>query len=99
MAAIAAEAGISKPILYRHFGDKSGLYRALAERYVDPLMERVREKLREPAELRSRVRATVGTYLQMISENLNLYRFLMHRGYRGGPAHAGRCEPHGAPVR
>src|SRR5690242_9730536 len=30
MAAIASEAGISKPILYRHFGDKSGLYQALA---------------------------------------------------------------------
>ena len=76
---------ISKPILYRHFGDKSGLYRALAERHVDPLMERVREKLREPAELRPRVRATVGTYLQMISENLNLYRFLMHRATAEDP--------------
>ena len=32
MSAIAAEAGITKPILYRHFGDKSGLYAALAER-------------------------------------------------------------------
>jgi AcrR family transcriptional regulator len=32
MNLIAAEAGITKPILYRHFGDKSGLYRALAAR-------------------------------------------------------------------
>ncbi|GAA3982264.1 TetR family transcriptional regulator [Thermobifida alba] len=85
MTAIAAEAGISKPILYRHFGDKSGLYRALAERHVDPLMERVREKLREPADLRPRVRATVGTYLRMIGDNLNLYRFLMHRATAEDP--------------
>ena len=34
-AEVAREAGISEPILYRHFGDKDGLYEALAERYVD----------------------------------------------------------------
>ena len=40
MNAIAAEAGITKPILYRHFGDKSGLYRALAKRHTDALLRR-----------------------------------------------------------
>jgi len=85
VSAIAAEAGISKPVLYRHFGDKGGLYRALAERHVDPLMERVREELRAAAGLRERVRATVGTYLRMISDNLNLYRFLMHRATAEDP--------------
>ena len=39
MNAIAAEAGITKPILYRHFGDKSGLYRALAKRHTDALLD------------------------------------------------------------
>ena len=34
MRAVAAEAGCTKPILYRHFGDKSGLYQAVADRYV-----------------------------------------------------------------
>ncbi|MEU1097709.1 helix-turn-helix domain-containing protein, partial [Streptomyces sp. NPDC005877] len=38
MNAIAAEAGITKPILYRHFGDKGGLYRALAQRHTDALL-------------------------------------------------------------
>lgn len=38
MNAIAAEAGITKPILYRHFGDKGGLYRALATRHTDGLL-------------------------------------------------------------
>ncbi len=37
MEVIAAEAGITKPVLYRHFGDKDGLYEALAERYVKEL--------------------------------------------------------------
>ena len=38
MNAIAAEAGITKPILYRHFGDKGGLYAALAKRHTDALL-------------------------------------------------------------
>ncbi|KOX12501.1 TetR/AcrR family transcriptional regulator [Nocardiopsis sp. NRRL B-16309] len=79
MLAIAAEAGISKPILYRHFGDKGGLYRALAGRHVDPLIERIRAELHEHTEFEVRARATVGAYLSMISQNLNLYRFLMDR--------------------
>ena len=37
MEEIATEAGITKPILYRHFGDKDGFYEALAERYVEEL--------------------------------------------------------------
>ncbi|RNL86792.1 TetR/AcrR family transcriptional regulator [Halostreptopolyspora alba] len=85
MSAIAAEAGISKPILYRHFGDKSGLYRALAERHVDPLVDRVRSELYGDDDLERRTRATVGVYLQMIGRNLNLYRFLMDRATAEDP--------------
>ncbi|GAB3447829.1 TetR family transcriptional regulator [Streptomonospora sediminis] len=85
MSAIAAEADISKPILYRHFGDKSGLYRALAQRHVDPLMERVSAELHTGSSLRVRARATVGAYLGMIGGNLNLYRFLMDRATSEDP--------------
>ncbi|OLT24438.1 transcriptional regulator [Nocardiopsis sp. CNR-923] len=85
MLAIAAEAGISKPILYRHFGDKGGLYRALAQRHVDPLIDRIRAELHEHTELQVRARATVGAYLSMISQNLNLYRFLMDRATAEDP--------------
>ena len=45
MNVIAAEAGITKPILYRHFGDKGGLYRALAQRHIEELLERLRAAL------------------------------------------------------
>ncbi|WP_017586996.1 TetR/AcrR family transcriptional regulator [Nocardiopsis ganjiahuensis] len=79
MLAIATEAGISKPILYRHFGDKSGLYQALARRHVDPLIEAIRSELYQHTDFEIRARATVGAYLSMISQNLNLYRFLMDR--------------------
>lgn len=79
MAAIAAEAGISKPILYRHFGDKSGLYQALAERHTRKLIEGIREEFSRDEPVRDRARSTIDTYLATISKNLHLYRFLMHR--------------------
>jgi AcrR family transcriptional regulator len=37
MEQIAAEAGITKPILYRHFGDKTGLVAAVTRRYLEEL--------------------------------------------------------------
>lgn len=79
MAAIAAEAGVSKPILYRHFGDKSGLYRTLAERHSRALIEAIRQRMLAAEGTPERVRGGIDTYLAMISENLNFYRFLMHR--------------------
>ena len=38
MAAVAAEAGITKPVLYRHFGDKGGLVAALTDRHTGRLL-------------------------------------------------------------
>ncbi|WP_031071277.1 TetR family transcriptional regulator [Streptomyces sp. NRRL S-118] len=78
MNAIAAEAGITKPILYRHFGDKGGLYRALAKRHTDALLAALRTALDAPAERRQRVEATLDTYLAAIEARPQVYRFLMH---------------------
>src|SRR6185503_13694774 len=63
MAAIAAEAGVTKPIVYRHFGDKAGLYRALAERHTDELLASIRTALTSPAGLRARAEGAVDAYL------------------------------------
>ncbi|MGW5352988.1 TetR family transcriptional regulator [Streptomyces sp. NPDC004031] len=78
MNAIAAEAGITKPILYRHFGDKSGLYRALAKRHTDALLATLRTALDSPGDRRDRVEATVHAYLSAIETRPQVYRFLMH---------------------
>ncbi|UQX00071.1 TetR family transcriptional regulator [Streptomyces sp. RerS4] len=78
MNAIAAEAGITKPILYRHFGDKAGLYQALAVRHTDALLDSLRAALDAPAERRSRVESTLETYLAAIEARPQVYRFLMH---------------------
>ena len=79
MNVIAAEAGITKPILYRHFGDKGGLYRALAERYIEMLLERLRAALLTRGGLRARTYATVEAYLAAVEEQPQVYRFLLER--------------------
>lgn len=79
MNVIAAEAGITKPILYRHFGDKGGLYRALAERHIDTLLGRLRGALQTRGGLRARTHATVDAYLASVEERPQVYRFLVER--------------------
>jgi AcrR family transcriptional regulator len=79
MNVIAAEAGITKPILYRHFGDKGGLYRALAERHIDALLDRLRTALQTRGGLRARTNATIDAYLASVEEQPQVYRFLMER--------------------
>lgn len=79
MTVIAAKAGVTKPILYKHFGDKGGLYRALAERYLDMVLERVRAALQEETDPRTRIRGTIDAYLSFIEKEHEVYAFLMHR--------------------
>ena len=78
MAAIAAEAGITKPVLYRHFGDKGGLYAALAERATGALMAALQSALASGRTPQERVRDTIDAYLAVIEAEPGLYRFLVH---------------------
>ena len=99
MNAIAAEAGITKPILYRHFGDKEGLYRALAVRHTDALLRALRAALDEPRERRQRVEATLTTYLAAIEARPQVYRFLMHPAETGPSGERGLdAGQHSAPL-
>lgn len=78
MMAIAAEAGISKPILYRHFVDKDGLYAALAERHTDRLLLVLQQALAAGGSPRERVERTIDAYLAAIEAEPQVYRLLMH---------------------
>ncbi|HJR46262.1 MAG TPA: TetR family transcriptional regulator [Actinomycetota bacterium] len=81
MDEIAAEAATAKPVLYRYFGDKGGLYQALAERYVQQVMTAVRDALaeQEDASPRRRLEAAIDAYLELVESSTDVYRFLMHR--------------------
>ncbi|MGH2734289.1 MAG: TetR family transcriptional regulator, partial [Actinomycetota bacterium] len=79
MQKIAAEAGITKPILYRQFGDKGGLYRALADRYARALMAELSDALERETDPRARLTLTIDTYLAFLESEPQVYRFLVHR--------------------
>jgi AcrR family transcriptional regulator len=77
MDEIASEAGITKPVLYRHFGDKDGLYQALTERYVDELKVALKPAT-EAREPRDRLAAAIDAYLSYVEREPSRYRFLLH---------------------
>ncbi|CAN5672640.1 TetR family transcriptional regulator [soil metagenome] len=79
MDVIAREAGITKPILYRHFGDKGGLYTALAERYAHGLMSEIVDSLERAGDPRARLALTIDTYFSWLESEPQVYRFLVHR--------------------
>jgi AcrR family transcriptional regulator len=76
MDEIASEAGITKPVLYRHFGDKDGLWEALTQRYVDELTSVLRPAA-ATTEGRARLAATIDAYLSYVELEPERYRFLL----------------------
>lgn len=86
MDAIASEAGVSRVVLYRYFGDKEGLYRAVADRYVNELLGRLQGALEGTDDAEVRLRSTIETYTGFIETNREVYSFLMHRAAREGVA-------------
>jgi AcrR family transcriptional regulator len=76
MEVLAAEAGITKPVLYRHFGDRGGLLDAVAERHAQRLTEELRTALAEQRHPRDRIRSVVATYLAFLERDPHLHRFV-----------------------
>ncbi|WP_309116792.1 TetR/AcrR family transcriptional regulator [Saccharothrix sp.] len=85
MDEIAAEAGVSKPVLYRHFTDKSDLYLAVGRRGTELLMESMVPAIAENGPIRTRIRRIVDAYLTVIEDNPNLYRFVVRKSFADRP--------------
>ena len=91
MTALAAGAGITKPILYRHFGDKQGLLAAWAERQALRLGTRITAELALERTPRSRIRTTISTYLAALEDDPQGYWFVTRRALSSD-------DPSGGPV-
>jgi AcrR family transcriptional regulator len=76
MGALAAEAGITKPVLYRHFGDREGLLDAVARRHARRLTDELRVALARQRHPRERIHTTVDTYLAFLERDPELHRFV-----------------------
>ena len=79
MDEIAAEAGVTKPIVYRVFGDREGLTRALADRFADELAGSLQDAIAAASTDGDRVRGAIDTYLAFIEREPAIVRFLIHR--------------------
>ncbi len=85
MEDIAAEAGVSKPILYRHFHDKGDLYMAVSETATRRLRAALLSGLDTDGDPRELLRLMIETYLMFIEEEPELYRFVVRRSFADRP--------------
>jgi len=79
MDQVAAAAGVSKPVLYRYFADKSQLWIAVGEHLARVVVDAVAPAIEQVREERSLIEATIDAYLGVIEAQPNLYRFVMHQ--------------------
>ena len=92
MDEIASEAGITKPVLYRHFGDKEGLHEALTERYIGELKQALRPATRTD-EPRARLAATIDAYLAYVERGAGPVPLPARRGRGAADRDPGRRVP------
>jgi len=86
MNAVAAEAGVSKPIVYRHFGGKNGLVRAVGQRFADRLLDGLQSSRARGLDPRERTAAAIDGFLARIDEAPRTYLFLTRGSAEGAPA-------------
>lgn len=81
IADIAAEAGVSKPVLYRYFADKDELHAAVGQWGADEVLTRMLPAVRSDEPVRDRVAAAVDAYLSTLEEHPQVFLLLVrHRG-------------------
>jgi AcrR family transcriptional regulator len=79
MDAIAAHAGVSKPVLYRYFADKSQLWQAVGLEAATMLVATIEPAVAAVRAERDVIGAAVDAYLAHIEGDPHVYRFVVHR--------------------
>jgi len=82
---LAAAAGVSKPILYRHFSGKRELYLAVLEDHLSDLIRRLWVGLSGSADPRERLRGALQAYFEFVDKRPDGYRMLVEAGTRMDP--------------
>jgi AcrR family transcriptional regulator len=81
MDQIAAEAGVTKPVLYRHFTDKADLFVALGQRGTEILFDRLIPAMNNEEAPVPRIRKSLDAFFSTVEEHPNLYRVLVRRSF------------------
>ena len=74
---VAAQAGVSKPVVYEHFGGKEGLYAVVVDREVERLLSMATTLLLEGANTREKYEAAAVQLLKYIEDNADGFRILV----------------------
>src|SRR5580658_1947636 len=82
---IAAQAKVSKPIVYEHFGGKEGLYAVVVDREMDYVVRRISEAIATGTP-RERVEQAAMAFLTYVKDHPDGFAILT----RDAPATAGR---------
>lgn len=79
MDAIAQRAGTSKTVIYRHFGDRAGLYDAVVEQVHSYIHEGLATafRLSDPTDLGRLTADLADAYLELVERDPEIYRFVM----------------------
>ncbi len=88
MEDVAAEAGVTKPVLYRHFDDKADLYLALGQRGTEILFERLIPAINSELAPVPLIRTALNAFFSVIEEHPNLYRLLARKSFADRPVDA-----------
>ena len=88
---IAAAAGVTKPILYRHFGSKQELYLALLDRHRDDLPT-FGERMPTEGSPSERLRAVLELWLDYVESHSYAWQMIFRDTGGGVPIEASRRE-------
>ncbi|MGD9528406.1 TetR/AcrR family transcriptional regulator [Pseudonocardia sp.] len=79
MDQVAARAGVTRPVIYRHFADRAALLSAMGERAVTRLMQRLMPAVFAEGPFHTRIRTSVAAFVEFLDESPGVYRlFALH---------------------
>ncbi|MBV8235042.1 MAG: TetR/AcrR family transcriptional regulator [Acidimicrobiia bacterium] len=76
MTDVADAAGVTKPVLYQHFGSKRELYLELLDDVGQRLLEEVQKATAAAGGPRQQVASGFAAYFQFVADNENAFRLL-----------------------
>ncbi|ROO82715.1 TetR family transcriptional regulator [Actinocorallia herbida] len=83
---IAARAGVSKPVVYEHFGGKEGLYAVVVDREMERLQSLVTTALATEAGYRRKLELAALALLEYIEESTAGFRILVRDSHAASGA-------------
>lgn len=87
MEQLAKGGGVTKPILYRHFGDRDGLIAAIAEQFSAQLLASVEGPLLSSTQPRELLVSTIDGYVRFLEGDPAVYGFLVQQTPIRGDEH------------